>query len=130
MKLVRIHAFPNGNGRHARFCADRLAENLRKPAFSWVPPLCVRSVAPERAISSVFGKRTLAKWRHWWRSRGPTTCNAGISSRWGPCRAAVGAGLSAPRAPGGSIAASPDLGIEPRKAQGGTLNDRVQVRIV
>ena len=34
-ELVRIHAFPNGNGRHARFCADRLAENLRKPAFSW-----------------------------------------------------------------------------------------------
>ncbi len=24
--LVSIHPFPNGNGRHSRFCADRLIE--------------------------------------------------------------------------------------------------------
>lgn len=34
-QLVSIHPFPNGNGRHARFCADRLAENLGHRAFSW-----------------------------------------------------------------------------------------------
>ena len=34
-QLVSIHAFPNGNGRHARFCADRLVENLGGAAFSW-----------------------------------------------------------------------------------------------
>ena len=34
-QLVRVHAFPNGNGRHARFCADRLVENLGRAAFSW-----------------------------------------------------------------------------------------------
>jgi Fic-DOC domain mobile mystery protein B len=34
-QLVGVHAFPNGNGRHARFCADRLVENLGAAAFSW-----------------------------------------------------------------------------------------------
>jgi Fic-DOC domain mobile mystery protein B len=34
-QLVSIHAFPNGNGRHARFCADRLVENLGGAAFAW-----------------------------------------------------------------------------------------------
>jgi Fic-DOC domain mobile mystery protein B len=34
-QLVSIHPFANGNGRHARFCADRLVENLGGEAFSW-----------------------------------------------------------------------------------------------
>jgi Fic-DOC domain mobile mystery protein B len=35
-KLVWIHPFPNGNGRHARLMADLLAERvLDRPAFSW-----------------------------------------------------------------------------------------------
>lgn len=34
-QLVSIHPFANGNGRHARFCADRLAENLGGVAFPW-----------------------------------------------------------------------------------------------
>jgi Fic-DOC domain mobile mystery protein B len=34
-QLVTIHPFPNGNGRHARFCADRLIENLGGEAFAW-----------------------------------------------------------------------------------------------
>jgi Fic-DOC domain mobile mystery protein B len=34
-QLVSIHPFPNGNGRHARFCADRLVENLGSKAFAW-----------------------------------------------------------------------------------------------
>jgi Fic-DOC domain mobile mystery protein B len=34
-QLVSIHPFPNGNGRHARFCADRLIENLGGVAFAW-----------------------------------------------------------------------------------------------
>jgi len=34
-QLVSVHPFPNGNGRHARFCADRLVENLGGEAFSW-----------------------------------------------------------------------------------------------
>ena len=35
-RLVAIHLFPNGNGRHARLITDILLENvLNKPAFSW-----------------------------------------------------------------------------------------------
>ncbi len=34
-RLVAIHAFPNGNGRHARLMADLLAERLGQPRFSW-----------------------------------------------------------------------------------------------
>jgi Fic-DOC domain mobile mystery protein B len=34
-RLVTIHPFPNGNGRHARLIADVLIEQLGKPCFSW-----------------------------------------------------------------------------------------------
>lgn len=35
-RLVWIHLFPNGNGRHARLAADILLENvLNKPVFTW-----------------------------------------------------------------------------------------------
>jgi len=34
-RLVRIHAFPNGNGRHARQMTDLFAEQLRLPTPMW-----------------------------------------------------------------------------------------------
>ncbi|HMJ67438.1 MAG TPA: mobile mystery protein B [Cyclobacteriaceae bacterium] len=35
-RLVSIHCFPNGNGRHSRLMADLLAEKvLGRPVFSW-----------------------------------------------------------------------------------------------
>lgn len=34
-RLVAIHVFPNGNGRHARMAADLLAERLGRPPFTW-----------------------------------------------------------------------------------------------
>lgn len=34
-RLVQIHVFPNGSGRHARFCADLLARSLGRPPFTW-----------------------------------------------------------------------------------------------
>ena len=34
-QLVWIHAFPNGNGRHARLMADILAERLGLPRMTW-----------------------------------------------------------------------------------------------
>lgn len=34
-RLVWIHPFPNGNGRHARLMADLLAIKLGHPRFSW-----------------------------------------------------------------------------------------------
>lgn len=34
-RLVAIHPFPNGNGRHARMMADLLVERLGKSRFTW-----------------------------------------------------------------------------------------------
>lgn len=34
-RLVQIHAFPNGNGRHARLMADLLVMRLGGERFSW-----------------------------------------------------------------------------------------------
>ena len=34
-RLVAIHPFPNGNGRHARLAADLLAVQLGQPRLSW-----------------------------------------------------------------------------------------------
>ena len=34
-RLVQIHAFPNGNGRHARLMADLLVMSLSGERFSW-----------------------------------------------------------------------------------------------
>lgn len=34
-KLVYIHPFPNGNGRHARMMADLVLRRLGAPALSW-----------------------------------------------------------------------------------------------
>jgi Fic-DOC domain mobile mystery protein B len=34
-RLVQIHLFPNGNGRHSRLVADLLAMDLGRDRFSW-----------------------------------------------------------------------------------------------
>lgn len=34
-RLVRIHPFPNGNGRHARLACDLLADQLKIAKFTW-----------------------------------------------------------------------------------------------
>jgi Fic family protein len=34
-RLVLIHPFPNGNGRHARLIAEIIALKLGRPAFTW-----------------------------------------------------------------------------------------------
>ena len=34
-RLVVIHPFPNGNGRHARLLADLVVQRLGQPRFSW-----------------------------------------------------------------------------------------------
>ncbi|TBF67757.1 mobile mystery protein B (plasmid) [Rhizobium leguminosarum] len=34
-RLVAIHPYPNGNGRHARSAADLLIEGLGDERFSW-----------------------------------------------------------------------------------------------
>jgi len=34
-RLVQIHPFPNGNGRHTRLMADLLVEELGAEPFTW-----------------------------------------------------------------------------------------------
>ena len=34
-RLVWIHGYPNGNGRHARLATDLLLKSLNQPRFSW-----------------------------------------------------------------------------------------------
>jgi Fic-DOC domain mobile mystery protein B len=34
-RLVQIHPFANGNGRHTRLMADLVAERLGRPSFTW-----------------------------------------------------------------------------------------------
>lgn len=34
-RLVQIHPFPNGNGRHTRLMADLVVERLERPPFTW-----------------------------------------------------------------------------------------------
>jgi Fic-DOC domain mobile mystery protein B len=34
-RLVRIHPWPNGNGRHARLAADLLLREWNRPVFTW-----------------------------------------------------------------------------------------------
>jgi Fic-DOC domain mobile mystery protein B len=58
-RLVAIHPFPNGNGRHARLAADLLIERLGGERFSWgggsladVGELRARYVAALRAADN------------------------------------------------------------------------------
>lgn len=34
-RLVVVHPFPNGNGRHARLAADMVVKTLGRPVFTW-----------------------------------------------------------------------------------------------
>src|SRR5262249_37807778 len=34
-RLVQVHPYPNGNGRHARLAADLLLESMGRSAFTW-----------------------------------------------------------------------------------------------
>lgn len=42
-RLVSIHPFPNGNGRHARLMADLIAQQAGRPPFSWGGASLVRT---------------------------------------------------------------------------------------
>jgi Fic-DOC domain mobile mystery protein B len=37
-RLVRVHAFPNGNGRHGRLWCDVVLRQHGRPTFDWKPP--------------------------------------------------------------------------------------------
>ncbi|RYF23258.1 MAG: mobile mystery protein B [Oxalobacteraceae bacterium] len=48
-RLVQIHPFPNGNGRHARLAADLLAVQLGRERFTWGSANLVEAAATRRA---------------------------------------------------------------------------------
>ncbi len=53
-RLVAVHPFPNGNGRHARLMADLLVERLGRPRFSWgCQSLADLSVTRKRYIAAL-----------------------------------------------------------------------------
>ncbi len=47
-RLVTIHPFPDGNGRHSRISADYLARALRQPPFTWGAHLNLQTDALRR----------------------------------------------------------------------------------
>ena len=53
-RLVFIHPFPNGNGRHARLTADLLARQLGRPLFSWGASLGAASLAEETPVRQIY----------------------------------------------------------------------------
>lgn len=55
-RLVSIHCFPNGNGRHSRLMADLLAYKIfRQPLFSWgAGTLSVQSENRERYLKAIM----------------------------------------------------------------------------
>ncbi len=48
-RLVSIHPFPNGNGRHARLAADLLVVALGRPRFTWGASGDLAASSPARA---------------------------------------------------------------------------------
>jgi Fic-DOC domain mobile mystery protein B len=53
-RLVVVHPFPNGNGRHARLIADLLAMKLGRPAFTWgAADLVKQSEARARYLDAI-----------------------------------------------------------------------------
>lgn len=49
-RLVSIHPFPNGNGRHSRLMADVLVRKLGRPIFTWGS----RSLVQTTALRSAY----------------------------------------------------------------------------
>lgn len=53
-RLVAIHPFPNGNGRHARLMADLLVERLGQARFTWGSSSLVDASATRQAYISAL----------------------------------------------------------------------------
>lgn len=53
-RLVEIHCFPNGNGRHARLATDALLASLNQPRFSWGQRNLVSATETRRAYVSAL----------------------------------------------------------------------------
>ena len=66
-RLVAIHPFPNGNGRHARLMADVLIEQLGQPRFSWRQHMLKELLNSEQHCTAAIIKERLGlviPWPH------------------------------------------------------------------
>jgi len=52
-RLVRIHPFPNGNGRHARLWTDFALARAGRQPFDWTPDLDREGSAPVRYVTAL-----------------------------------------------------------------------------
>ena len=53
-KLVQIHIFPNGNGRHARLMTDLLLVQMNTPKFTWGTQLAATPLEVEGKTRSEY----------------------------------------------------------------------------
>ncbi len=63
-RLVAIHPFPNGNGRHARLMADLLIIRLGGAAFTWAEATRPRPAICAPTISRRCVRPTRMRWMH------------------------------------------------------------------
>jgi Fic-DOC domain mobile mystery protein B len=67
-RLVWIHPFPNGNGRHARMAADLLAVSLSRPRFTWGSANLARPPRPGQPMSRRSKPPTITTSHRCWHS--------------------------------------------------------------
>lgn len=62
-KLVSVHPFPNGNGRHARMMADLLAMSLGRESFTWgaLADLTKAGESRKRYLQGIYDARDTGK---------------------------------------------------------------------
>lgn len=60
-RLVAVHPFPNGNGRHGRIAADYLVSGLDRPPFGWGANLDVGTDELRAVYRMPYSKRTMAR---------------------------------------------------------------------
>ena len=70
-RLVQIHPFPNGSGRHARLMSDLLIMSMGRERFSWGRRACATRARCDRLISPRSELRTTTTSDLFWRSHGP-----------------------------------------------------------
>lgn len=52
-RVVSVHPFANGNGRHSRLLSDHLAEALGRPVFTWGSRTVAAALARERYLDAL-----------------------------------------------------------------------------
>lgn len=70
-RMVQIHPFANGNGRHTRLMADLLATQNGRPPFSWGGVELAQTAKSAGPTSLPCGRPTPMTYSRYWPSRAP-----------------------------------------------------------